>query len=458
MKFKKSVLTLLIGGVCTMSNAAPLQEELQHLLKTHPLLKAGTKQVLSAEESVAAAQAAFYPKLTLNGSIGREEINSTSYLPDAAFALGNNGMGVTQTSDLNARKYGAALKLPLYQGMRLASELNTQKINVDLASLDQAALEQALLLEGITAYMQVARYKMLIELTKVNEASTQEQLELEAKRVAGGGGVQVDELQARTRLQIVRERRVFYQQGLRDVLASYQQVFGKAANLDAFQSVDVNNAALPANVQDAIATALANNPELQSIELDIQKSQERVNIEKSNQLPKLDLVARKSEDWESNALANREDQYIGLEMSWTFSLGNEFGHREAAAKLNKEAVEARSVNIKNKNTEQVRIAYNQVINGQERLELLENAADISKNVMLDRKQLRDAGKETALSALDAEVEYYGVLANKINAQLDTKIGAYRLLAAMGKLSGNDLGVQGDFLVPVKPLRVALDKL
>lgn len=458
MKFKKTVLTLLIGSVCTMSHAAPLQEELQHLLKTHPLLKASKKQVLSADERILAAKAAFYPKLTLSATYGNEEIDSTSFLPDANFALGKAGRGATQTSNLSAKKYGATFTMPIYQGLRLRAQLQTQTLDKDLASLDEASLEQALLLEGITAYMQVARYKMLIELTKVNEQSTQEQLELEAKRVAGGGGVQVDELQARTRLQIVRERRVFYQQGLRDVLATYEQVFGKAPNLDAFQSVDVSNAALPASIQDAITTAMNFNPELQSIGLDIQKSEQSVIIEHSNQLAKVNLVARKTKDTESNALAEREDHYVGLEMSWTFSMGNEFGHREAAAKLEKEALIDRSVNIKNKNTEQVRIAYNQVINGQERLELLENAADISENVMMDRKQLRDAGKETALSALDAEVEYYGVLANKINAQIDTKIGAYRLMAAMGKLSADDLGVMSELTIPVKPLRVALDRL
>jgi adhesin transport system outer membrane protein len=100
-----------------------------------------------------------------------------------------------------------------------------------------------------------------------------------------------------------------------------------------------------------------------------------------------------------------------------------------------------------------------LINGRERLDLLADAANISKTVMEDRKKLRDAGKETALSVLDAEVEYYGVLANKINAMFDTRIGSYRLLATMGKLTPALIGLDGGkFRLPVKPLQQELDSL
>jgi adhesin transport system outer membrane protein len=306
--------------------------------------------------------------------------------------------------------------------------------------------------------MQVARFQLLIELTKINEASTKEQLELERKRVEGGGGIQVDELQAKTRLQIVRERSVFYNQGLRDALATYEQVFGKAPNLSAFQMIDIANSALPANVQQAISEGERNSPDIKSAGLEIEKQEQRFNQTKSLKLPKLDLVAMKSEDVNKNALSGRNDEFIGFEMTWNFSFGGEFDAREASAKNRLAATEQRAQNVSNRNKEQVIIAYNQVVNGSERLELLESAADISKSVMMDRKRLRDAGKETALSALDAEVEYYGVLANKINAQIDTKIGGYRLLAAMGKLSSDDLSVFGRFKVPAKPLRVAIDEL
>ncbi|WP_147383969.1 hypothetical protein [Noviherbaspirillum sedimenti] len=51
----------------------------------------------------------------------------------------------------------------------------------------------------------------------------------------------------------------------------------------------------------------------------------------------------------------------------------------------------REVAVVNKTDETVRIAWNQLINGREREELLASAAGISYDVMQNRKRLRDAG-------------------------------------------------------------------
>lgn len=452
MKLKKSILALALTSICAGVSAAPLQLELQHLLKTHPLIKASDSEIKAASSSVDAARGIFFPRLTVTASTGREKIESQSYLPSETFNLGYSGVGNTQRSSLGGNKVAATLKMPLYHHYNLQYRVNLEEIVAAMARLDRNAIEQELLLDGLTAYMQVARFQLLIELTKINEASTREQLELERKRVEGGGGIQVDELQAKTRLQIVKERTVFYQQGLRDALATYEQVFGKAPNLNAFQMVDINNAKIPNNIQQAISTAIQSSPEVKTAEMNVKRQKERVKIAVSEFGPKIDIVAKKSEDRHKNALAARSDEFIGLEMSWSLSLGQVEKHRADAAKQRLAVSQERSKNVSNQAKEKVIIAYNQVRNGQERFELLKSAAEIAESVMMDRKRLRDAGKETALSALDAEVEYYGVLANKINAEIDTRLGAYRLLAAMGELTAEDLAVFGEFAVPVTPLK------
>lgn len=154
----------------------------------------------------------------------------------------------------------------------------------------------------------------------------------------------------------------------------------------------------------------------------------------------------------------KEEAALYLRASWAINMGGEFQKRELAAVTDSLEARSRADGALSKVKESVRIAWNQVENGKERLQLLANAANISRNVMTDRKVLRDAGKETALAALDAEVEYFGVLSNKVNSLYDTRIGAYRLMAAMGKLSVEDIGVGADFKLPVKPLVINIDAL
>ncbi len=114
----------------------------------------------------------------------------------------------------------------------------------------------------------------------------------------------------------------------------------------------------------------------------------------------------------------------------------------------------REAAVRNKQDESVRVAWNQLQSGQEREGMLESAAAITFDVMQNRKRLRDAGRETVMSVLDSEVEYYGVLANRVNALNDTRIASYRLLAATGALTPEMIGLDGGkFTLPVKPLVV-----
>jgi adhesin transport system outer membrane protein len=459
MKLKTTVLATLMGGICMSANAKPLQGELEHLVSSHPLLKASSLAIDSSEKRFASVKASLMPRITISASKGNEVITTQSYLPDDNNILGNAGTGLEQYSDLNGSKVSFGMESSIYAGGKDVARVVSAAIDQDISSMNLSATTQDVLLEGITAYLQVARYKMLIELTKENEKSTQRQLELERKRVAAGGGVEVDAMQAKTRLQIVRERRVYYNQGLRDVMANYEQVFGHAPSFESFQALGMFDSALPFSLDEAMSYGMANSPRIKSAELLVDKADQQVAITKSSLLPKIDLVMNKSKDLNKNALAHRDDFYVGLRMNWSFNIGREDLYSLDASKIARSEQFEKSINARNKNKEAVRIAWNQLINGRERLDLLADAANISKTVMEDRKKLRDAGKETALSVLDAEVEYYGVLANKINAMFDTRIGSYRLLATMGKLTPALIGLDGGkFRLPVKPLQQELDSL
>jgi adhesin transport system outer membrane protein len=79
--------------------------------------------------------------------------------------------------------------------------------------------------------------------------------------------------------------------------------------------------------------------------------------------------------------------------------------------------------------------------------------------MQGRKKLRDAGKETALAVLDAEVEHFGLLANKVNATIDAAMGSYRLLSTVGRLDIGMLGLdEGQLEIPVQPIDLAIKAL
>ena len=457
-------LCLALGLGAASAHSAVLESDLKHLLDNHPAIKAARLAAGASEKRIDAAWAAFKPKVTVTADTGREMLDNTSYKPDGDsrpgyLVMGKNGtLPQVSASDLIRRKKGLMVEQNLYNGGKREAALqvsekenNLQQLNLDIATQD-------VLLEGLSAYLQVGRYLTLIGLAKLNEQTTREQLELETKRLEGGGGIAVDVLQARTRLQVVRERRVFYEQGLRDALANYEQVFGRPPDLNNFQELKPFEARLPNSVMIAMAKGMEQSARLKAATVQVERAAMLIDMEKAGYLPTLDLVGMRNRDINTNQLALREETSLILRMNWVLYSGMDTTAKTAAAQKDRDELMERENVAKNKTREAIRISWNQLANGAERLELLDAAAGISFDVMQNRKRLRDAGKETALNVLDAEVEYFGVLANKVNALYDTRIGSYRLLYHMGELTPQNVGLTDRFALPVAPLTVELEKI
>ncbi|MDB5852283.1 MAG: hypothetical protein JWR22_324 [Herminiimonas sp.] len=461
MTIKRTAMAALIAALSAPAFSMSLGDDLKNLLINHPLLKSGRKSTDAADAGRNVAQSARYPRVSISGDGGKEKVSSESYRPDSAQTLGNNGtITPAAGSDLSRRKLTATIEQNLYAGGRTEAA-------VELADLDYQSKQNALrvttqdvLLEGISAYVQVARYQTLIALAARNEDTTKRQLGLETQRVERGGGIAVDVLQARARLQLVRERSVFYMQGLRDASANYEQVFGHAPDLAHMEELGIFTERLPATLEAAIEQGRQQNPRLQDAVFDSRKAQKQIGVERSGYMPTIDLVGLHSHDKNVNQIAERSENSVLLRFNWVLFSGLETTYRTKAAGATFEAAVEREASVINKTDESIRVAWNQLINGREREELLESAAGISYDVMQNRKRLRDAGKETAINVLDAEVEYYGVLSNKVNATNDTRIGSYRLLAAIGALTPAALGLVdgGSFALPVKPLTLDVGKL
>jgi len=453
LTMKKNLICLAIATLCTSQVlAADLQSELIFLRENHPMLRATSFALTAAEKREPAAQAGWYPKIDLAAESGSERITTTPYasgLPSPT----------SQASNLQRQKKAVTVTQNLFNGGRTLAGVSVARIEREMKDSDRSAVSQEILLEAITAYLNVLKSQMLISLSVINEQTTQQQLDMEKKRVSRGGGVIVDELQAATRLQIVRERRVLYEQGMRDAISSYQQVFGKNPDLNVFQDLEIMKDRMPSTVDAAIEDAQESNPRLLAARLATERSYRMIRMENAGFMPNIDLVGTRNRENDASQLYRKEEDSVLVKMSWNVFSGRETVSRAQAAAYDYRESAEKEKNISNKTNESVRVAWNQYKKGMERLELLEVAVKTSQGVMRGRKKLRDAGKETALAVLDSEVEHFGLLANKVNATIDAKMGSYRLLSALGKLDIESLNLDnGQFEMPVQSINKAIKEL
>ena len=450
-KISSCVLLVCAALAAPLAGASDLQSELNHLRDSHPLLRASDFAAQAAQARESAAKASWLPQVSLVVDGGTEEITTTNY----------NGSipGTPATTDLNRRKNGITIEQNLYNGGRTTATINMAGLAHEIKRVEYSAASQDVLLQAVVSYLQVLKGEILVKLAAYNEETTQKQLDLERMRVQKGGGIIVDEMQASTRLQIVRERRVVYEQDIRDALTTYEQVFGKAPDLAKFQDLGVFAARMPQNLDEAIAMAERTNPRLAAAKLAVSKAQQSIALEKAGFLPTLDLSLTHNRDKNAAGLYKKDENTALLKLSWNLLGGVQANSLSKAAAFDQMEATELEANAQRKTLESVRMAWNQYQKGVERVALLDAATKSARTVMNGRKRLRDSGKETALAVLDAEVEFFGILANKVNAMIEARIGSYRLLSAIGLLNIKELSLDaGTLEFPLRPIDEAISEL
>ena len=409
--------------------AEPLTDALASLRTTHPQIRAAEKLVEAGKARESEAFGGFLPRAELLGETGPEKVENQ--------APRNNGQ------DFEDRRDTARLTVTqnLFNGFGDSARLRAAGNNREVLSATLEATRQAVYLEGIGAYVNVLREQMLINVAILNERNIQNQLRLEDERVQRGAGITVDVLQAKSRLQIARERRVAFEGRLRAAAARYQQVYDKPPALGALEDARPRRDLVPPSLDDALTLGRANNPTGRISEFTARANDDRRDVEKSEYYPSLDIVgAAEYEDNTSGVEGSREIYSLFLRSRWEFFSGLKSRARVDAASRTYEASKSTHVFTIRKVDEEVRIAWENLQTQQQRVELLENAVSIAEEVLRARRQLREAGKETALNVLDAEGEVFNAQINRIEAEYDARLALYRVIFATGQLNEKTLGL------------------
>jgi adhesin transport system outer membrane protein len=300
---------------------------------------------------------------------------------------------------------------------------------------------QNTLFEGVRTYLSVQRQRRLVELAASNEGNIQTQLNLEDERVQRGAGVAVDVLQAKSRLQIAKERRVTFEGGLEDAISRYVRVFNHAPNLDEMNDPPAPVQLIPESLERALDVALDENPAVVNSMAGVAVAREQKKRILSEYMPSVDLVGKWNIEKNVDAVVGvKRDYQVLLQASWDLFSGLTTSSKSTqaaydyGAKKDVQELTARRV------VEQARVSWQALLTARQRVELLENAVNIATEVFDARQKLREAGKETVINVLDAQNEIFNARINFVQASYDEQIAIFQLLLAMGQLNADLLGI------------------
>jgi outer membrane protein, adhesin transport system len=410
--------------------AQSLTEELSALIADHPRLRAQRDTVAAAREDVRKAFAGFLPKAAISGDIGPEYVDS----PQRRQIFGEASRMVRKSLTLTVTQN-------LFDGGRSRAEHKSALARREVSELTLEGIRQSLLLEGVTAYLNMMRRMRMVALAVQNEKTITRQLELEDERVRRGSGIALDVLFAKTRLQLAKERRVQLEGAREEARAVYAQVFGHPPTPARMVDPVVDLSPLPKDLEAAAATTLARNPTLRASDRLIDVARRQEGVARADLSPRLDAVG--SAGVEENFDSVRGDRYewsLLLRLTWEFFSGQASQAGLASATFRKSAAMNTYRFNRRKTVESLRIAWEQLSTARQRVSLLENAVNIAEEVFAARRRLRDAGRETAINVLDAQSEVFNARINLTAAVTDSKIALYRVLFAMGLLTTDNLGL------------------
>ncbi len=365
------------------------------------------------DEGVAQAVALLRPVLTFVASTSRDVINNTS----------------------NASATLVAEYL-LYDGGARRFALDAAEETV-LATREQlVSLEQQVLLDAVTAYMNVWRDMQVVGVRERNVRVITQQLRAAQDRFEVGEDTRTDVAQAEAQLATARSQLA----GAQGALDISRELFNLAVGrYPGGLSGPGSLPHLPRTEEAARALARQEHPAIRALQHEVRAAELGIEQARAGLRPQIALEGRATETFlNPNPLAEGSSATIGLTLTQPIYRGGQLLSLERQSRAQASAVRA-SLN------QQVRLNLQAVGNAWARMEIASAqiqaadqriaAADLAFQGVSEEASL---GARTTLDVLDAEQDVLDARISRIEAQTDLYLSGYQLLAASGLLTVQNL--------------------
>jgi outer membrane protein len=217
---RATTLTLLIGvSLSSLMFSAPargetLPEAVAAAFATNPQLEIERYRTDIARSNLDLARSSGLPQVNLSASGGYQSIDTNAAF---AFGLGDQSLASTQLQAVQ----------PIYTGGRIRAGIRRAEAGIDSADRTFDAARQDLILDVVTAYVDVRRDRETVAIRKNNVDVTGEQVRAAQDRFEGGVVTRTDVAQAQARLEGARAALAGAEAALEGSAAFYQFLTGQ---------------------------------------------------------------------------------------------------------------------------------------------------------------------------------------------------------------------------------------
>lgn len=409
--------------VLSQESAAPevqqaLREIAQQAVLKSPEVTTRWRSYKAADEEIGVARGGYLPRVDLTAGVGRESLKTPP---------------VNSKDDYTRRGYALTLNQMVFDGFATRSEVR----KLDKARLvryyELLEASENVALEAGRAYLDVLRYRTLVDLAEDNyirHKATHEQLKA---RTASGVGRRVDLEQAGSRLALAEVNLTTEIANLHDVTARYQRLVG-AQPPDVIVPPALVGSVLPDSPKSALDILHRRNPTLYAAIENIEAAQHEVDARRATYSPRVDLRARtESTSNYQGAKGDRDHNVAEVVFSWNLFNGGSDSARERQYLERKHmAVEMREKACRD-TRQTLLIAYNDVQRLKDQVGFLATQVALLEKTRNAYRDQFNVGQRTLLDLLDTENELLTARRASVNAETDLSLAYLRTYAGMGTL-------------------------
>ena len=430
--------SIAVAATCTTASSDTLEWAIVQAYQNNPSLNAQRAALRAVDENVPQALSGYRPKLSLTGAGGFNYFRGVNKAVNQQ-TFPNTVSYTSLSEDLGTRQFGATATQTLYNGFQTANRTRQAESQVAGARETLRVTEQQVLLDAATAYMNLLRDQAILELNRRNVEVLTEQLKQTRDRFNVGEVTRTDVAQAESRLAAGRSALLQAQSNYITSQANYRRVIGvDPGHLNPGTPVDRLS---PATVQRAITEGETQSPTVLAAMYGVDVAELAVKISEGALYPNLGLTASYSQryDTQPQILRQTNVSILGQLTVPIYQGGAEY----SAIRQSKETLGQQRLNL-DVNRDQARAtvvqSWGQLDAAKAQIEATTaqvNAAEIALNGVREEARV---GQRTTLDVLNAQQELVNERVALVTAQHDRVVASYTLLAAVGGLSMQRLGL------------------
>lgn len=434
-------ISLLVGLVLTYAvpaGAESLEQALSLAYSSNPDLRAQRASLRAIDEEVARARSGYRPDVTATGDLGYNKSNTTNIpaLMSSPFSSGTR----------HPKEYAFILNQPLFQGLRTVNAVREAEANVRAGREDLRTVEQTVLLDAVTAYVNVVRDQAIVRLQENNVKVLTEQLTATKDRFEVGEVTKTDVAQSEARRAGSISELSAAQADLKSSRAFYEQVIGQPpSNLAEPPPIE---SVLPSSLPDALGIGLDTNPEILSALFREEASRYVIKQIVGETLPDVSVEARYAKRYEPalTARKNEETTVIGRLTVPLYS-GGEPSARARAARNIQDQRRREIDSARNKIRAIIVAAWSRLVAARAQVESDQSQVRANQIALNGVQEEEKVGQRTILNVLDAEQEYLDSQVALVGTKRDLVVASFALYSAVGRLDAISLGLPVEYYDP-----------